>query len=178
MISNHEMKLNAAVYIRPLREDDSLEELTELLHRAYRVLADMGLQYLATRQDVETTRKRISNGTCFVATVDDKIVGTITFKMPHGGHGVVWLDRPDIGHISQMAVEPKLQNHGIGARLMRHAEEYTRAQRLTELALDTSEQAQHLISWYERLGYRFIEYVQWDVTNYRSVVMSKTLVDG
>ncbi|MBW1796697.1 MAG: GNAT family N-acetyltransferase, partial [Deltaproteobacteria bacterium] len=43
----------------------------------------------------------------------------------------------------------------------------------SELALDTAEQATHLINWYERLGYRFIEYVDWDVTNYRSVIMSK-----
>lgn len=169
------MEPDIALLIRPLREDDSLEELTDLLHRAYKALADMGLQYLATRQDVETTRKRISNGTCFVATIDDKIVGTITFKMPHVGHNVAWLDRPDIGHISQMAVEPALQSKGIGARLMRQAEEYARTRGLAELALDTSEQAGHLISWYKRLGYRFIEYVQWDVTNYRSVVMSKPL---
>ncbi|MDD4052610.1 MAG: GNAT family N-acetyltransferase [candidate division Zixibacteria bacterium] len=172
------MKPDTTVSIRPLSEDDSLEELTELLHRAYKVLADMGLKFLATWQDVETTRKRISNGTCFVALKDDRIVGTITFKMPHAGHGVAWLDRPDIGHISQMAVEPAYQNRGIGACLMKHAEDHARAQGLAELALDTSEQAHHLISWYERLGYRFVECVQWDVTNYRSVVMSKTLADG
>jgi ribosomal protein S18 acetylase RimI-like enzyme len=177
-MSNQQMKPNDAVLIRPLGEDDSLEELTELLHRAYKALADMGLKYLATWQDIETTRKRISNGTCFVAVVNGQIVGTITFKMPHGGHGVAWLDRPDVGHISQMAVEPALQNGGVGARLMRHAEDYARTQGLAELALDTSEQAHHLISWYERLGYRFIEYVQWEVTNYRSVVMSKPLIRG
>jgi ribosomal protein S18 acetylase RimI-like enzyme len=168
-------KPGTAAVIRPLREDDSLEALTEMLHRAYKVLADMGLKFLATWQDVETTRTRISNGTCFVAVADDMIVGTITFKMPHGGHDIAWLDRPDVGHISQMAVEPAFQNRGIGGRLMRHAEEHAKEQGLAELALDTSERAHHLIAWYERLGYRFVGNIQWEIVNYRSVVMTKSL---
>jgi hypothetical protein len=45
----------------------------------------------------------------------------------------------------------------------------------SELALDTAEPALHLIDWYERRGYRFIEYVQWRGKRYRSVIMSKTL---
>ena len=43
------------------------------------------------------------------------------------------------------------------------------------VTLDTAEGAEHLIRTYEKRGYRFIEYVQWEVTNYRSVVMSKKL---
>jgi len=42
-----------------------------------------------------------------------------------------------------------------------------------ELALDTAEPAIHLIEFYKKRGYRFIEYTQWDEVNYRSVIMSK-----
>ena len=59
---------------------------------------------------------------------------------------------------------------------MLHAETCAERDGAAELALDTAEPARHLIDWYTRLGYRFIEYAQWDVTNYRSVVMSKRLV--
>jgi len=45
----------------------------------------------------------------------------------------------------------------------------------TELALDTSEGADHLIAWYERKGFRFVEYAQWKGKSYRSVIMSKML---
>jgi hypothetical protein len=45
----------------------------------------------------------------------------------------------------------------------------------SEIALDTSERAHHLIQMYEKRGYRFVEYFQWEVTNYRSVVLSKKL---
>ncbi|NMC44427.1 MAG: GNAT family N-acetyltransferase [candidate division Zixibacteria bacterium] len=168
----------SAVVIRLLREEDSLEALTGLLHRAYKALADIGLRFLATWQDVEITRQRIAEGTCFVAVIDDAIIGTITFKMPHAGHGVPWLARPDVGNISQLAVEPAFQNQGIGGRLMRHAEEYAQGRGLAELASDTSEQARHLIAWYERLGYRGVDFVQWEIVNYRSVVMSKSVTTG
>jgi hypothetical protein len=43
----------------------------------------------------------------------------------------------------------------------------------TELALDTSEGAAHLLDYYAKKGYREVERVRWDVVNYGSVVMSK-----
>ena len=45
-----------------------------------------------------------------------------------------------------------------------------------ELALGTAEGAHHLVRWYEKLGFRFVEFMDWSSTNYRSVVHSKTLV--
>jgi GNAT superfamily N-acetyltransferase len=161
------------ILIRPLREDDSVEELTELLHRAYKVLADMGLKFLATHQTVDITRTRISKGTCYVAELDGRIVGTICYRTPSQTKGTPHYDRPDVAYIGQMAVEPALQGQGIATKLMRHVEELARADGALELAFDTSEQATHLIEWYERLGYRAVGHVQWDVTNYRSVIFSK-----
>ncbi len=58
---------------------------------------------------------------------------------------------------------------------MDYVEAYAAEEGACEIALDTSEHAHHLISMYQNRGYRFVEYAQWDVTNYRSVVLSKTL---
>ncbi|MBU0985139.1 MAG: GNAT family N-acetyltransferase [candidate division Zixibacteria bacterium] len=161
--------------IRPLREEDSLEELTRLLNRAYKSLADAGLRYVATYQDAGVTRNRIGQGTCLVAVDNDRIIGTILYHPPAQTHGSAWLDRDDVGHISQLGVEPAMQSRGIAGALIAAAEAIARSSGAAEIALDTAEPAKHLIGWYERLGYRFIEYVSWDVTNYRSVVMSKML---
>lgn len=161
--------------IRELRPDDSLEELTALLHRAYKQLADMGLRFLATHQDVETTRRRIAKGVCFVAEEDGRIIGTITYNPPGTSKGSPYIESSGAGHVQQMGIEPSLQGQGIASALMRHAESFARATGATEMSLDTAETATHLISWYERLGYRIIEQVQWEVTNYRSVVMGKRL---
>jgi len=163
------------VSIRTIRPDDSLEELTELLHRAYGRLAKMGLRYLATHQSVEITRERVSRSVCFVAELDGRIVGTINYHPREKARGCPWYERPEVAKLSQMGVEPELQGHGLGRLLMDYAEAAARTDGAQELAMDTAESAHHLIEWYTRRGYRFIEYIQWDVTNYRSVVMSKTL---
>ena len=45
-----------------------------------------------------------------------------------------------------------------------------------ELALDTPEDARHLVDRYTRRGYRFIEHADWRPgTNYLSVILSKSL---
>src|SRR5512140_2642583 len=150
--------------IRRLRAEDSLEELTALLHRAYKVLADMGLRFLATHQDVETTRRRCDAGVCFVAESGGRVIGTITYNPPGGDKGTAFMQQPGVAHVQQMGIEPEFQGHGIARALMKQVEDYAREQGAVELSLDTAEPATHLISWYERLGYRFIEYTQWDVT--------------
>jgi predicted N-acetyltransferase YhbS len=163
------------IAIRPLLADDSLVELTNLLHRAYARLAQMGLRYMATHQGVEVTRKRVEQGQCFVALEGGAICGTIVFKDASQTSGCPWYDRVDVASIGQFAVEPGLQGNGLGRRLMALAEERALTSGARELALDTAEPATHLVDWYGRLGYRHIEYADWGHTNYRSVIMSKTL---
>ncbi|MCH9031354.1 MAG: GNAT family N-acetyltransferase [candidate division Zixibacteria bacterium] len=108
-----------APLIRVFGDSDSLEELTEFLHRSYKSLADMGLRYLATHQSA--------------------------------------------------------QRQGVRSLLIERAEELARKDNASEIALDTAEPAMHLIEWYKRIGFRFIEYAESDVTNYCSVIMSKRL---
>ena len=163
------------ISIRPWQSTDSAAELTELLHRAYARLADMGLRFWATHQSAEVTEKRIAEGDCFVAVADGVICGTIVFRAAADTKGSPWYDRPDVASFAQFAVEPGLQSNGLGRRLIAHVEAHAAASGVRELALDTAEPALHLVEWYTRLGYRFIEHAQWQHTNYRSVVLSKTL---
>jgi len=175
-MSGQQISLGDSITIRPLLPTDSLVELTQLLHRAYAGLAAMGLRYMATHQSVEVTRSRVENGECFVALTDGAVCGTIVFKNTERTRGCPWYDRPDVASFGQFGVDPLLQAAGIGRRLMALAEERARVSGASEIALDTAEPAHHLIGWYTRLGYRHIEYADWKHTNYRSVIMSKTLV--
>jgi GNAT superfamily N-acetyltransferase len=163
--------------IRLLSEHDSVEALTELLHRAYSALGAMGFRYKAVDQTAETTRRRISKGECYVAIRGDAVVGTAlllppTFRAPH----CEWYDRTGVAVLGQFAVEPSFQRQGLGSRLIRHVE--TRALELgaEELSIDTSEGATHLIALYHRRGYRHVGFAQWAHTNFRSVLLSKRLV--
>jgi hypothetical protein len=44
-----------------------------------------------------------------------------------------------------------------------------------EMVIDTAEGANHLIEMYLRRSYRIVDRVKWEVTNYTSVVMAKSL---
>lgn len=167
---------NIKYTIRPFIEfSDSAEELTELLHRAYKRLADMGLNFIATFQSVEYTRSYFRKGQCFVLTSGEKIEGTIFYQT------VMWDDAPEIYKdqdsvlVGKFAVEPSLQKLGLGEKLMDFVECYAVKNGKKRVVLDTSEKALHLIEYYTRRGYKFIENWQWPDVNYRSVIMSKEL---
>jgi GNAT superfamily N-acetyltransferase len=165
----------AGVLIRRLCDDDSVRDLTLMLHRAYSQLADMGLQYVATHQDEQVTKSRITSGRCFVAALKESLVGTVVYHPPcYRGHSP-WLDREDVAHFGQLAVDPPYQRDGIGQMLVDVVEAEALRDGAKEIALDTAEPALHLIDWYGRLGYRTVERTDWDETNYTSVIMSKTL---
>lgn len=169
---------NLPLIIRPIEESDSITELTELLHRAYKRLADMGLRFVATYQSEEQTLNRLKDAECWVGLLDERIVATIAYYSPSRSGGCFWYDRPDVATFGQFAVEPTLQRRGIGERLIEVVERRAREDGAAELGLDTAEPAEHLIRYYTRLGYRHVGHTQWDVTNYRSVIMSKSLSDS
>ena len=164
------------VTIRPLTESDSIVELTSLLHRAYARLAAMGLNYTAADQSPEVTTKRIHGGLCFVAELDAELVGTIVVRPTYSESHCVYFTKPGVACAQQFAVAPEHQGKGIGRMLLGYAEQWARQADFTELAMDTAEQADHLLELYRRLGYREVGQVRWPGKVYQSVVLSKSLI--
>jgi GNAT superfamily N-acetyltransferase len=154
---------------------DSFTELTELLHRAYKPLADMGLRFMATHQDDEVTKQRLQKGESFVIEHEGKLIACITLYKSKGKNRCSWYNTDGVSYFGQFAVEPVFQQRGIGSRMMDFIEEHAREQKMNEISLDTSEQAHRLIDYYTKRGYRFIQYHRWEEVNYRSMVFSKTL---
>lgn len=162
--------------IRPLEPRDSFAELTTVVRSAYQQLADMGFRYWGTYQSEEDTQHRCESGHCLVAELDGRLVGTITCKSQDTGDSVPeWYQRPEVWFVTQFAVIPELKGQGIGHELMNAAEAYIRSQGASEAALDTAEGAKHLIRMYHQRGYRLVGKIDWQGTNYISVVMSKRL---
>ena len=165
-----------AITVRRLTTSDSLDELTELLHRGYQTLANKGFRYFATYQTPEQTAERVSKGTCLIGVCEGKIVATVCYYSPMQTGGCPWYDRSDVASFGQFAVEPELQRYGVGSRLVELIEQMAKDDGAAEMSLDTAEGAAHLIRFYEKRGYRFIEHAKWKVTNYRSVIMTKPLL--
>ena len=161
--------------IRPYSPADSIPAITALLHEAYGSLARQGFRFLASHQDDAMTLSRLTRGDAFIAESAGQIIGTITVYPPWPDSPCDWYRQPHVFKLGQLAVAPPLQSQGIGRALMEFAEQHARTRGAVELAMDTAEGATHLLEWYQRLGYRPIGYVEWDDTNYRSRVLSKTL---
>jgi GNAT superfamily N-acetyltransferase len=164
------------ILIRPYQPDDPIPQITALLHKAYAGMAAQGMRYLASHQDDKTTLERLTTGASFIAIKQNAIVGTITVYGPYREAEVPLYRQPGVNHFGQFAVDPDLQGTGLGKKLYLTVEDHCRANNIRTLALDTAETASHLIEIYQRWGFKIVDHVQWDVTNYRSVIMAKELV--
>jgi len=163
------------ILYRYLSPGDDVEAITELLHEAYSPLREAGMNFLAGRQTPSVTKTRLAKGETIVALAGREIVGIVTLADASATQGSPLYNRPDVASFGQFAVKPAYQHRGIGSTLLELVEQRAREKGVAELALDTSERATDLIAFYESRGYKFVEYVQWDVTNYRSKVFSKRL---
>lgn len=163
------------IQIHSYGSEHSVSDITNLLHRAYQRLADLGLRYTATWQDDKTTLARILQGQTYLAFAGTRLVGTITFANQTATRGCAWYDRPSVASFHQFAVDPAMQGQGIGRMLLSKVESEALALGAEEIALDTAEWAYHLIQMYLAAGYRFVDEAQWETTNYRSVILSKNL---
>ena len=161
--------------IRPLAGSDSIPEITALLHAAYGQLAAMGFRYTASHQDDAVTERRLHRGHPFVAEFEGRLAGTVTLHKPGPDSDCEWYRRSNVMVFGQFGVNPEFQRRGIGRRLFDHVESFARELGAASLALDTAENASHLVRWYESLGFHTVQHVSWHDTNYRSVIMDKPL---
>jgi len=163
------------LHLREFRESDSIVELTALLHLAYARLGAMGLNYTAVDQTPEITAERIRGGNCFVVADGARLLGTIVAQPTYAQNDCEYFTRPGVAAVHQFAVHPEHQGSGIGRMLLQRAEQWAKEAGFTELAMDTAEQATHLVELYTRLGYGHVGWVQRPGKVYRSIILSKSL---
>ena len=133
--------------------------------------------YFASHQSEEETLARLSKGRALLALDDrGRIVGTVTVSPPGSlGHHCEVYGRPEVSVFHQFAVAIDSQRRGIGSRLLDEIEVQAREIGATQLACDTAEDAYHLIALYQKRGMEQVGYADWDDTNYRSVLLLKSL---
>jgi glucosamine-phosphate N-acetyltransferase len=111
-------------------------------------LASLAPVELTPAQAGEVYRSRLRSGIhTYIARVGERVVGTATLlleqKFIHGGG---W-----VGTIEDVAVHRDYQKQGIGTELVRHLTEAARERGCYKVMLCCFE---HLVPFYERLGYQ------------------------
>ena len=154
---------------------DLVDSLTTLLHEAYAPLAAQGMKYLATHQPSSKTRERLLEGESYLAFLGGDLAGTITLYREKMQSTCDYYRQAGIFSFGQFAIRHDLKGRGLGSKMMDLVEARAKKLGAKELALDTSEHASELIAMYEKRGYKHVAFTKWEVTNYRSVIMSKPL---
>ncbi|WP_457421812.1 GNAT family N-acetyltransferase [Roseateles sp. P5_E7] len=170
------------ITVRPLTREDTLDELTALLHAAYASLAAQGWNFTAVDQSIEVTRQRLHGAQAFLATAGSRIVGTVAVRGPKPAGEAYIADPPPALYttagtaiLSQLGVHPDWRGQGVAERLIDGAEAWAQSQGHHQIALDTAEPAAALRARYARRGYTEVGVVQWQGKTYRSVLMCKPL---
>lgn len=135
----------------------------------------MGLHFVATHQSDEITKSRIESGRCFIAEVEEKLVGTITYYSPVSRGGKGFNNVSERSGFGQFGVLPEFRGLGVGGLLLQAAEAQAIHDGVEEFFLDTAAPATHLIELYQKKGYEIVGNVQWEEVNYPSVIMRKVL---
>jgi ribosomal protein S18 acetylase RimI-like enzyme len=120
----------------------------------------------------------VDNSECYIGIFDNKIIATIVYRSPKVTTNHEWYDQPFVASFGQFAVDPQFQEVGIGSKLIELVEKLAIPDKAVELSFDTAEGAVDLIEFYKKRGYQFVTYTQWEVTNYRSVIMTKKLISS
>ena len=166
------------IQLRELHAEDSIEQITEMLHRAFARLGEMGVSCSCASQTAEVTRKRISRGSCYVALQGERIVGTVTvYETDLASESAHYRDA-QVASVRQLGVDPDFQGKGIGSALLQVARSWARRHGYSWLALDTPEPACHLIQYYSALGFKMAETLQFSGRPYRSVLFAQSVIEN
>ncbi|MBA2812538.1 GNAT family N-acetyltransferase [Streptomyces sp. KM273126] len=98
-------------------------------------------------QPLESVREAVAADCVFVARLGDEVVGSV--------HGCI--DEDGAASIGKLCVHPRLQGHGIGARLLRAAESALAEERgATRFRLHTGHRSEGNLRLYRRVGYETV----------------------
>lgn len=154
--------------LRPATLED-VPTLRLLLNAAYKELADLGLNYTATYQDENETRKQIRDYRVFVLVEGTRIIATINARDENWFSGLRSL------YLGKFAVWPELKRQGLGMILFNYAEKIALSEGYQSVQLDTAKPATHLVELYQRLGYKIIGETHFEGKTYDSWIFEKQI---
>ncbi|MGW2180814.1 GNAT family N-acetyltransferase [Streptomyces sp. NPDC001732] len=137
--------MGTSVIISAATEQDA-EQILKLQYLSFQGEAELYGNYRIDplTQTLDSMRTEIATNLVFVARLGDEIVGSVRGAL--GGDGA--------GEIGRLCVHPRLQGHGLGARLLGAVESGLAAERsATRFRLHTGHRSEGNLRLYRRAGY-------------------------
>ncbi|EFF90084.1 MULTISPECIES: GNAT family N-acetyltransferase [Streptomyces] len=98
-------------------------------------------------QSLDSVREEVAEDCVFVARLGEEVVGSVRGRVTEDGAAA----------IGRLCVHPRLQGHGIGARLLRAAEKALADERgATRFRLHTGHRSEGNLRLYRRVGYEAV----------------------
>ncbi|MFD4759039.1 GNAT family N-acetyltransferase [Streptomyces sp. NPDC058439] len=122
------------------------EEILKLQYLCFQTEAELYGNYRIDPlvQTLDSVRAEIATNLVFVARLGDEVVGSVRGSIEQDG----------AGQIGRLCVHPRLQGHGLGARLLRAAESGLADERsATRFRLHTGHRSEGNLRLYRRAGY-------------------------
>ena len=95
-----------------------------------------------------------NNGKCFLAVIDDKVVGLVMGTIPqYGDFDYLDYKCPKRGVITELVVTKNIRSKGIGKGLMKRIEEYFLAQGCEYVLIDVFAYNNKALDFYDKNGY-------------------------
>ncbi|MET9920944.1 GNAT family N-acetyltransferase [Streptomyces sp. NPDC059605] len=137
--------MGMSVIISAATEQDA-EQILKLQYLSFQSEAELYGNYRIDplTQTLDSMRTEIATNLVFVARLGDEIVGSVRGTLEGDG----------VGEIGRLCVHPRLQGHGLGARLLGAAESGLAAERsATRFRLHTGHRSEGNLRLYRRAGY-------------------------
>ncbi|MEU9302306.1 GNAT family N-acetyltransferase [Streptomyces sp. NPDC048269] len=125
---------------------EDAEQIFKLQYLAFQREAELYGNYLIQplTQSLDSLKGELATDTVLVARLGDEVVGTVRGSVDEDG----------TGKIAKLCVHPRLQGHGLGARLLRAVEEALAGDSATtRFRLHTGHKSESNLRLYRKAGY-------------------------
>ena len=158
---------------------EDAESIVSLMYQAYKPIRDLGIHFESAHPTIEKINKNMKENICYVYEVDDKLIGTISLRMP-------WSHNPGpyhFPHIWWLATHPSYKGQGISKLLLDYIEADVINQNFHSPAVTLGTASNHpwLVEMYERRGYQKFgskDLGKGHITQYLIKVIDETLFEG
>jgi ribosomal protein S18 acetylase RimI-like enzyme len=135
-----------------------VDALLPVYQAAVRRMKEFGIsQWSSEYPNEEILQSDAEQGTLFALEADGQFVGAVVLNHDEDPEyqTIAWEDTMGKSAvIHRFVVNPAAQGQGVGRELLRHAEEYARAQGYTSIRIDTKSDNPIAIHVYQSNGYR------------------------